>query len=91
MFWEPLVVAGLMLAGRADGAQPAAVAVTIALSILVWLIPYLEMGVPFYLAFLYPFTILANISVAFRSLFYSLAGRTTWKGRVIRKTQWKWF
>lgn len=91
MFWEPLVVAGLMLAGRAEGAQPAAVAVTIALSMLVWLIPYLEMGVPFYLAFLYPFTILANMGVAFRSLFHSLAGRTTWKGRVIRKPQWKWF
>lgn len=91
MFWEPLVVAGLMLVGRADGAQPAAVAVTIALSMLVWLIPYLEMGVPFYLAFLYPFTILANMGVAFRSLFHSLAGRTTWKGRVIRKPQWKWF
>lgn len=91
IFWEPLVVAGLMLVGRADGAQPAAVAVTIALSMLVWLIPYLEMGVPFYLAFLYPFTILANMGVAFRSLFHSLAGRTTWKGRVIRKPQWKWF
>ena len=91
MFWEPLVVAGLMLAGRADGAQPAAVVAAFALSVLVWLIPYLEMGVPFYLAFLYPFTILANIGVAFRSLFHSLTGRTTWKGRVIRKTQWKWF
>ena len=91
MFWEPLVVAGLMLAGRADGAQPAAVVAAIALSVLVWLIPYLEIGVPFYLAFLYPFTILANIGVAFRSLFHSLTGRTTWKGRVIRKTQWKWF
>jgi len=91
MFWEPLVLAALMVAGRADQTQPAAVAAAIGLSLLVWLIPYLEMGVPFYLAFLYPFTILANISVAFRSLFYSLAGRTTWKGRVIRKPQWKWF
>ena len=91
MFWEPLIVAGLMVAGRADQTQPAAVAAAIGLSLLVWLIPYLEIGVPFYLAFLYPFTILANIGVAFRSLFHSLTGRTTWKGRVIRKPQWKWF
>ena len=83
-----------MLAGMTSGlviqAQPMAILTCLALSILLWLIPYGEMSIPFFLAFLYPFTILANLGVAFRSLLHSLGGRISWKDRGIAQTRWKW-
>ena len=90
MFWEPLIVLAVMISGPVTQAQPTAVVACLVLSILLWLIPYGEMRIPFFLAFIYPFTILANIWVAFRSLVHSLGGRTTWKGRTIARTHWKW-
>jgi chlorobactene glucosyltransferase len=90
MFWEPLIVLGLMVSGLAPQAQPTAVVACLALSMLLWLIPYSEMRIRFFLAFLYPFTILANIGVAFRSLVHSIGGRITWKGRTIARPRWKW-
>jgi hypothetical protein len=90
MFWEPLIVLAVMISGLVTQAQPTAIVACLALSILLWLIPYGEMSIPFFLAFLYPFTILANIGVAFRSLVHSLGGRITWKGRTIARTRWKW-
>jgi chlorobactene glucosyltransferase len=91
VFWEPLIVLTLMISGKVTQAQPTAVVACLAVSILLWLIPYGEMSIPFFLAFLYPLTILANIVVAFRSLVHSLGGRITWKGRTIARTRWKWF
>jgi chlorobactene glucosyltransferase len=90
MFWEPLIVLALMVSGRVTQAQPTAVVTCLALSILLWLIPYIEMSIPFFLAFLFPFTILANIGVAFRSFVHSIGGRIIWKGRTIPCTRWKW-
>lgn len=90
MFWEPLVVLVVSLFGWLPQTQQSAIVPCLVLSILLWLIPYFEMRIPFFLAFLYPFTILANIGVAFRSLFHSLRGRIIWKGRTIVQTRWKW-
>ena len=91
MFWEPLVVLAVMISGGAPQAQRTAIVTCLALSLFLWLIPYCEMSIPFFLSFLYPFTILANIGVAFRSLVHTLGGRLTWKGRTIARTRWKWF
>lgn len=90
MFWEPLILSAVMISGLVTQAQPIAVVACLVLSILLWAIPYGEMSIPFFLAFLYPFTILANVGVAFRSLVFSLGGRTVWKGRTITRTRWKW-
>ncbi len=90
MFWEPLIIWVLMVSGWVAHAYPSAVVACLALSVILWLIPYIEMRIPFFLAFLYPVTILANSGVAFRSLVHSLGGRITWKGRTIAKTRWKW-
>lgn len=90
MFWEPLIVLALMISSLVAQAQQTAIVACLALSLLLWLIPYGEMRIPFFLAFFYPFTILANIGVALRSLIHSLGGRITWKGRNITQTRWKW-
>ena len=91
MFLEPMMVLTVRIAGGAPQAQPTALAACLVLSVLIWLIPYAEMRIPFYLAFLYPTTILANIGVAFRSLVHTLGGRQTWKDRGIEKPRWRWF
>lgn len=90
MFWKPLIILGIMISGQATQAQPATVVICLLLSIILWLIHYIEMRFPIGLAFLYPFTVLANVGVAFRSLVYSIGGRITWKGRNIAPIHWKW-
>lgn len=90
MFWDPLVVLALTRSGAIPQVQQTAIFTCLALSILLWLIPYIEMCIPFFFAFLYPFTILANIGVAFRSLVHTLGGRLTWKDRTLARTRWKW-
>ncbi len=91
LFWTPLVVLASMTLAEVPYAQTGQLMICIGLSLLIWLIPYLETGIPLYLAFLYPVTILANEGIAFRSMIFSLTGRLTWKGRSLAKPNWKWF
>ena len=90
MFWEPLIVLALSVFGRASQANMELLTVCIGLSLLLWLIPYLEFGIPFTLALLYPLTLLANEVVAFQSLCLSLSGHLTWKDRKLARPHWKW-
>jgi hypothetical protein len=62
----------------------------IGLSLILWLLPYREIGVPPYLASLYPATVLANVLVAARSLLFTMCGRVTWKGRPLARPRWRW-
>ncbi len=91
LFLAPLVVLVSLAFGLAPAAQPGALAACMGISVLLWTIPYVETGIPFYLGFLYPVTILANEIVAFRSLLYSLTGRLSWKDRTLTRPDWKWF
>lgn len=90
LFWTPAVVLVSLAFGQAPAARVDELAVCVGISLLVWVFPYLEMGIPFYLVFLYPITVLANEVVALRSLFFSLTGRLTWKERTLTKPKWKW-
>ncbi len=89
-FWSPLIILALKLLGRAPLAQLQDLFVCIVLSFLVWLIPYLNIHLPFYLAFLYPITILIIFVVALQSLRHTIAGSIFWKGRNISKQNWSW-
>jgi chlorobactene glucosyltransferase len=91
MFWEPLVVLGLTIFGQAHLARLDQLVVCIGLSLLIWLIPYLELGIPPVLALIYPLTILATEAAALQSLRFSFAGRLTWKSRSLGRPRWKWF
>jgi chlorobactene glucosyltransferase len=90
MFWEPLIVLLLMVFGQAPQARANELAACIGISLLLWLVPYIELGIPVRLAFLYPITLLANEIVAFQSLRLSLAGRLTWKDRKLTPPHWRW-
>jgi hypothetical protein len=81
---------GLAVFGQAPWARLDELTVCVGLSLLLWLIPYLELRIPFVLALLYPITLLANEVVAFQSFRLSLGGRLTWKGRKLARPHWKW-
>jgi chlorobactene glucosyltransferase len=91
MFWIPLFVTLLWLAGVLPHANGSLLAICLVLSILVWLLPYHDLKYPLRLALIFPLTILANLIVASRSLQRCLSGRIEWKGRVITQTEWRWF
>jgi chlorobactene glucosyltransferase len=90
MFWEPLIVLVMIVSGQVSHAMAGAIAACLIVSLLVWLIPYVDMGIPFGLAFLYPLTILANVGVACRSLIHSLGGHVRWKDREIARARLRW-
>lgn len=91
LFLEPLILLLMHIAGKAPGVDLGNLAVCLGLSILVWLIPYLHLGLPAWLATLYPVTVLANEISAARSLWLSLRGKLVWKDRLIEPSSWKWF
>lgn len=84
----------IILAGKLFGFTPDAsyieLAVSIGLSVLVWSIPYWELKLPLILALFYPITMMVNEGAALKSLFYSLFGRLSWKGRPLPKPKWRW-
>jgi chlorobactene glucosyltransferase len=90
LFLEPLIVLVFLTLGQAQTAHITELVVCIGLSLLLWLVPNIEMGVPFLLGLIYPITILANEVVAIQSLWLSLAGRLSWKGRPLDRPNWKW-
>ena len=90
MFLKPIIVLLLIIFGQAPQAQVNSILVCIGLSVLLWLIPYVELGIAPGLAFIYPFTILSNEIAALLSLRNSLGGRLSWKGRKIAQPHWKW-
>ncbi len=90
MFWEPLIILTFMFFGQAPQIPAIYLFICLGLSMILWLLPYIYLGIPFGLAFLYPVTILAVELVAFQSLRCSLVGNLSWKGRRIPKPRWKW-
>ena len=90
MFWEPLLILLFMLFGQFSHSQADNLYICIGLSIILWLLPYIYLGIPYGLAFLFPVSILAIELVAFTSLRNSLRGNLSWKDRKIPKTRWKW-
>jgi len=91
LFCTPPMVLAIWAFGLAPTVHLFELEVCIGLSLLLWMIPYREMATPFYLGFLYPFTVLAIEVVAFKSLIFTLNGHLTWKDRTLAKPKWKWF
>jgi len=90
LFWEPLIILMFMIFGQIPHIQESNLYICIGLSIILWLLPYIYLGIPYGLALLYPVTILAIELVAFTSLRNSLVGNLSWKDRKIPKSHWRW-
>jgi chlorobactene glucosyltransferase len=88
VFWEPLVVIILGVIGVSMPAlSPVLAAVAIALSLLLWALSHRRFGFPLYLSFLYPVSMVLVDVIAGRSVWLTLRGRATWKGRTLGKPQ----
>ncbi len=90
LFWHPLFVLAWFILDPSPSPGATYLAVCLGLSILLWLIPYLELGVPIGLVFLYPLTILVVEVVAIKSLLLGMRGQMIWKGRSVAQPPWKW-
>jgi chlorobactene glucosyltransferase len=90
VFWLPVVFLAARLAGWADPQHTGAALVCVLLSFTLWLIHFLNNGIPAWLALLHPLVILANAAVAVRSCLHSVRGEVTWKGRPVARARWKW-
>jgi chlorobactene glucosyltransferase len=72
------------------GAQMAPLLVTLSaiqvvLALTLFGLFYRRFELPLYLTFFYPLTVLMGAALAFRSIFLTLRGRSTWKGRTLLK------
>ena len=90
MFWVPPVVLVASFLGLIPEAPAVPILVCMGLSLMVWLIPYQRLSLPWYLAALYPITVMAMEVVAFSSLWLTLTGQLTWKGRTLIRPHWRW-
>lgn len=90
LFWAPLVVLPFWITSSTDNGALWRLLLCAGLSLPLWWIPYRELGLPSWLALLYPATILANALVGLRSLLHSVTGKLTWKDRRLPPPQWRW-
>ncbi|MGC8787757.1 MAG: hypothetical protein ACP5Q1_10070, partial [Anaerolineae bacterium] len=86
LFWEPWIVLALGILG--SHVSPVNIALAgraILLSLLLWGLNHWRFGYRLYLALCYPLSILLAVVIAFSSLYLTLSGRGTWKGRRLGK------
>lgn len=81
MFVAPYVALGRYALGQPVDAPLAAVLACIGLGLGLWLFVYRQLGLPLWLALLYPMSTAIMQLVALRSLWLGLRGRLVWKGR----------
>jgi chlorobactene glucosyltransferase len=91
LFVFPLLVMLAAASGASIPAQPEQLLTCVSLSLLIWLMPALEIRIPPWLILFYPMIVMSSVVIAFRSLIFSLAGKLTWKGRPLAIPRWKWF
>jgi chlorobactene glucosyltransferase len=60
-------------------------AIQVILALTLFGLFYLRFKLPLYLTFCYPLTVSMGAVLAFRSIFLTLRGRSTWKGRTLLK------
>jgi chlorobactene glucosyltransferase len=65
-------------------------ALSVALSILLWMVAYRRFQFPAYLVFYYPLSLALFIAVAVRSFFQTATGATTWKDRLLDRVAMRW-
>ena len=91
VFLLPIAVLLANLLGGAPMAVPTHLVISIALSALVWIVPFGANSIPLALGLLYPLQVVMITWVALRSLWLTLTQRLTWKGRNLTRKKIRWF
>ena len=85
-FLEPLVVLLLHWAGTPVNYTSLTLAgASVAFTLVIWTLSCWRFNLPFYLAPLYPVTVMMAIAIGISSAVQALAGRARWKGRRLAK------
>jgi chlorobactene glucosyltransferase len=63
---------------------------SVAVSIMLWMVAYRLFQFPAYLVFFYPLSLALFIAVAVRSFFQTVTGTATWKDRVLDRAVIRW-
>jgi chlorobactene glucosyltransferase len=84
VFWTPLFMLGLGLAGvQLPPSTLVLASIAAIMALLWWGITHRRFRFPRYLTFLYPITIILSVMIATNSILLTLTNRSTWKGRVL--------
>jgi chlorobactene glucosyltransferase len=65
-------------------------AISVILSIILWMIAYRRFKFPAYLVFYYPLSLMLFIAVVIRSFFQTATGTATWKNRLLDRVAMRW-
>ena len=65
-------------------------ALSVAISVMLWMVAYRRFQFPAYLVFYYPLSLALFIAIAARSFFQTATGTSTWKGRVLDRAALRW-
>jgi chlorobactene glucosyltransferase len=91
LFWRPFIELGASLTGIQNSQLDSFFAVLSILgSLALWCLVTWRMRFPRLLFLLYPFIILLTVLIALRSVYLSLRGRASWKGRSLSKATVRW-
>jgi chlorobactene glucosyltransferase len=90
LFLKPPIMLVLSVLGLVPGAHVWLLVCCTCVALALWLTVYRRLGYPSYLALLYPVTLVVVEFVALSSLWLTLTGRLTWKGRTLIRPRWKW-
>jgi chlorobactene glucosyltransferase len=90
-FLKPVTILIKRLAGFESSSTISRLALAVVLgSMLLFFMAYKQLRIPLYLVLLYPVTIFMFVLVAYRSLFMTLTGHTSWKGRELKSNAVRW-
>lgn len=83
-FLEPIgTLAWQLLVGPVSGAGGGWAWIAVGLGLVPWLVAYVRLDLPSYLALLFPLTVVAVMLIGVRSVLLFNRGRATWKERVL--------
>jgi chlorobactene glucosyltransferase len=91
LFLEPVIVLALGLTQAVPNLSLGLAATGVGVSLVLWGLTHWRLGFPLYLALLYPLTIILTVIIAMFSMVLTVAGRTTWKGRMLPSARVRWW
>jgi chlorobactene glucosyltransferase len=91
VFLEPVIALVSRWLGYPLTSMPADyAALSVVLSIMLWMVAYRRFQFPAYLVFYYPLILALFIVVAVRSFFQTATGTATWKDRILDRVAMRW-
>jgi chlorobactene glucosyltransferase len=86
-FLGPISVLVLRATGDIHDLSFVSIGIALFLDLALWAVAYWRLRFPIFLSFFFPITFLLNLAATLYSVFLTVTGRTTWKGRPLIKTE----